>query len=187
MPWRACSLLCVSGKIDATPMRSQFALGAAAIVFVGCFCLAQQYPHSSKSQQFKSPDGTLIAVIRSMQVSEATAESRVELRTQEGHVLAKRNYASEDGEHGYGVTKASWTPDSQFFVYSLESSGGHSAWHSPVQFFSRKRNKIVSLDDALYDAVMNPQFLVSAPDHVTIELWFSKQTKTVALHLLRIP
>jgi len=55
----------------------------------------------------------------------------------------------------------------RYFVYSLESSGGHSAWHSPVQYFSRARNKIVSLDDALNDAVMNPQFLLSAPDNVT--------------------
>jgi dipeptidyl aminopeptidase/acylaminoacyl peptidase len=167
-------------------MRNSFALIVAAIVLVGYVCHAQQHPRSSKSQEFKSPDGSVVAVVRSKQVPDATAESRVELRTQEGRVIAKRDYTSEDGEHGYGVTKATWTPDSQFFVYSLESSGGHSPWHSPVQFFSRERNKIVSLDDALNDAVMNPQFLVSAPDRVTVELWFSKKTKTVALHLLRI-
>jgi len=92
-----------------------------------------------------------------------------------------RNYASADGEHGYGVAKAAWTPDSQFFVYSLESSGGHSAWLSFVQFFARKQSKFVSLDDHLNDAIMNPDFSVSAPDRVKVELWFSKQTKSVAL------
>ena len=97
-------------------------------------------------------------------------------------VLARRNYGSEDGEHGYGVTKAAWTPDSQFFVYSLESSGGHQSWHTPVQFFWRSENKIISLDDALKDAVTNPQFLLSAPDCLTVEVMLSKQTKTVSLH-----
>ena len=127
----------------------------------------------------------MVAIVRSGKALEATDESRVELRTKSGKLLAKRDYSSSDGEHGYGVTKAAWTPDSQFFVYSLESSGGHSSWHSPVQFYSRKKNSFASLDDALNDAVMNPQFTVSAPDRVTVELWFSKETRTVALSSLR--
>jgi hypothetical protein len=102
-------------------------------------------------------------------------------------MLVKLSYASEDGEHGYGVTKAAWTPDSRFFVYSIESSGGHQSWHTPVQFFSRSENKIVRLDDVLKDAVSNPQFVVSAPDHVTVELWFSKQAKIVSLGELEGP
>jgi dipeptidyl aminopeptidase/acylaminoacyl peptidase len=148
---------------------------------------AHKRTDSSQIQKLSSPDGKIVAFIRSTKAQEATPESRVELRSESGRVLARRNYRSADGEHGYGVTKASWTPDSQFFVYSLESSGGHQAWHAPVLFFSRRDNKVVSLDHLLKDSVSNPQFVVSAPDRVTVELEFSKQTKTVSLNQLRKP
>lgn len=146
--------------------------------------LAAQKRTSSHIEKFRSPDGNLIAVISSNQVPDATRESRIEIRTHTGQLLVKHNYGSEDGEHGYGVTKAAWTPDSQFFVCSLESSGGHQPWHSPVQFFSAKRNNFFSLDDKLNDAVMNPQFEISPPDRVAFELWFRKQNKTVSLSYL---
>ena len=159
---------------------------ATAILLLGVPSRAQNYTFPSHTEKFKSPDGMLVAVVLSRHALEATDESRIELQTQGGIVTARRDYTSEDGEHGYGVTKAEWTPDSQFFVYSLESSGGHQAWNSPVWFFSRKENKFLSLDYALNDGVANPEFQVSAPDRVTVELYFSKRTRTVALHRLRL-
>jgi hypothetical protein len=147
-------------------------------------CVAQRQSAPRHTQTLKSPDSTIIAEVNFAKKPEATAESRVVLRAKNGTVLAQRDYSSEDGEHGYGVTNAAWTPDSQFYVYSLQSSGGHSPWHSPVQVFCRADNKIRSLDDALNDAVMSPEFVISAPDRVTVDLYFSKQTKTVGLHQL---
>ena len=126
-----------------------------------------------------------MAVVTSTQAPEATRESLVEIRLKSGKLLARRNYFSEDGEHGYGVTKAAWTPDSQFFVYSLESSGGHQSWNSPVKFYGRRNGNIQSLDDALGDAVTNPDFSISAPDRVKVELWFSKKVLTVSLSSLK--
>jgi len=158
---------------------------AMIVVLSALLSGAQKQTAVFHTQKFRSPDGTLVAEVRSKRAPEATDESRIELRAQFGTVSAKRDYTSEDGEHGYGVTKAAWTPDSQFFVYSLESSGGHQAWHSPVWLFSRKENKFLSLDHALNDAVANPEFHVSAPDRVTVELYFSKHTRTVALHQLK--
>lgn len=163
-------------------MRLKFAILVTAVLLADC--VAQKDGFSGRTQTFKSPDGAVVAEIHFIRPPVGTSESRVVLRAQNGAVLAKHDYSSEDGEHGYGVTKAAWTPDSKFFVYSLESSGGHSPWHSPVQFFSRPDNKIRSLDDALCDAVMNPKFETSAPDIVTVELYFSKQTRTVSLHQL---
>jgi len=157
----------------------------SAVLLSALLCGGQKQTNSTQTEKFPSPDGTIIAFVRSTKAPEATKESRIELRSQDGRVLASRNYASKDGEHGHGVTKAAWTPDSQFFVYSLESSGGHQAWHTPVQFFSRSKNRIVSLDDTLEDAVTNPQVLVSAPDSVTVELMSMRQTKTVSLHDLQ--
>ena len=138
-----------------------------------------------KQQTFRSPDGALVAIVTSQTRPQATAESRIEIRKSSGKVLASQSYTSDSGEHGYGIAKAQWTPNSRFFVFSLESSGGHSAWHSPVLFFSVERNEVFSLDDALRDAVMNPQFKITAPDKVTVELYFTRKTGTVSLSTVR--
>jgi hypothetical protein len=145
---------------------------------------AQQRRAAENVKEYRSPDSAVLATVTSTKAPEATDESCVELRTSAGKLLARIDYSSRDGEHGYGVVKARWTPDSRFFVYSLESSGGHSAWHSPVQYFSCSLSKILSLDDAVHDAVMNPQFTIAAPDHVTVELYFSKEARTVSLSTL---
>jgi len=159
-------------------------LGLGLVILLGALlCTAQT--KSSQTEKITSPDGTITALVRSTRAPQTTKESRIELRSQSGRLLASRNYASKDGEHGYGITKGAWTPDSQFFVYRLESSGGHQAWHTPVQFFSRHNKRIVSLDSTLRDAVINPQFLVSAPDSVAVQLKSSGQMKTVSLRGLQ--
>ena len=150
-------------------------------LFTAMLCHAQNATNPLPVERFLSPDGTIIALVRSTKAREATIESRIELWSQRGRVLAGRSYVSPDGEHGYGITRAVWTPDSQFFVYSLESSGGHQAWHTPVRFFSRSTNEIFSLDNALKDSVIDPQFVVSAPDSITVKLQ-ATQAKTVSLH-----
>jgi dipeptidyl aminopeptidase/acylaminoacyl peptidase len=153
----------------------------SAVILTALSCHAQNQWKPGEVEKFLSPDGTITAVVQSTKAREATKESWIELRSQHGHILASRNYRSKDGEHGYGVSKAAWTPDSQFFVYSLESSGGHQAWHTRVNFFSRGTNEIVSLDKALGDAVTNPQFLIAAPDSITVDL-MSRQKQTMSLH-----
>lgn len=162
-------------------MRTRSVGTIAAVLLTALFCDAQRRTNLSQAEKFVSPDGKIVAFVWSTRVTDATSESRIELRSQVGRVLAKRNYLSEDGEHGYGVTKAAWTADSQFFVYSLESSGGHQAWHTPVHFYARTENKIISLDEALKDAVTNPQFVLGQADSVRVELMFARQTKTVSL------
>jgi hypothetical protein len=141
---------------------------------------------STSVKKYVSPDGALTAIIRSRKVPEATPESKLRVVSPTGNTLARKSYLSEDGEHGFGVVKAEWTPDSQFFVYSLESSGGHQSWHSPVYFFSRKNGRIVNLDSGLKDAVAEPEFKIAPPDKVSVALWFGKRTVTVALSSMRI-
>ena len=133
-----------------------------------CICLlvssaAEAQTSRHQIEKHRSPDNNLFALVTSNKAPEATRESRVELHSASGELLAKKDYFSPDGEHGFGLTKAAWTPDSQFFVYSLESSGGHQSWHSPVWFYSRSRDRIFSLDDALRDSVSNPVFAIHAP------------------------
>jgi hypothetical protein len=158
-------------------------LAVTALLIAALEAVAQQA--RPRIQKYPSPDKDVVAIIATTKAVEATEESSIEFRSSSGKVLGRMDYSSPDGEHGYGVVKAAWTPDSEFFVYSLESSGGHQAWHSPVHFYSRKRAQIFSLDDTLRDAVMNPQFNIEAPDKVTIELYFDKKKLTVSLSSLR--
>jgi hypothetical protein len=146
----------------------------------------QQSTAPSEVMTSPSPDRSLVAIVTYFQKGGAPGESKVELRTRSGQELAQWSYLSDDGEHGYGVAKMQWTPDSQFFVYSLESSGGHQPWHSPVQYFSRKGTRFLSLDNALGGAVMNPDFGVAAPDEVTVDLYPNKNA-SVSLSKLETP
>jgi hypothetical protein len=89
------------------------------------------------------------------------------IKTKGGKVLVSKSYGSEDGEHGFGVEKAQWTPDSNFFVYGMSSSGGHQPWRSPVHFISIRDLKIRSLDD--YAGIpADPDFKLSSPDRISV-------------------
>jgi len=177
--------------------KSQIGLAAffMSIVCVVTTGVAGQQRHSAPAQvyespgpapgRYESPDKSIIATVFPVgKPGSKSYESRVELRSKSGKVLAQHDYFSADGQHGYSIVKAAWTPDSNFFVYSLSNSGGHQPWHSPVDFYCRSQEKIFSFDDALHDAVTNPQFAVTSPDRVTVELWFSKARRTVSLSVL---
>jgi hypothetical protein len=115
----------------------------------------------AKRQSHDSPDGQLRAAV--IGAGKKGSESRVEIRTASGKLIAQASYVSSDGEHGKSVVKADWTPDSRFFVWSMENTGGHSPWHWPTSYFSRKRNRVLSLDDAV-GAITDPQFTLRPPD-----------------------
>jgi len=125
--------------------------------------------HPQVPQRYVSPDKSVVAVITP--AGPKKAESEVELRSSAGKVLFHKDYTSSDGTHGYEVMQAAWTPNSQFFIYSMEDSGGRAAWHSPTWFFSRKLNRMLSLDNALNDSVSFPNFKLIPPDEVTVTLW----------------
>jgi hypothetical protein len=80
---------------------------------------------------FLSPDKTMRAVVLPADVSLDTTpdmESRVVIRSSDGETLTSQDHSSPRGMNGHYVYGAKWSPDSQFFVYSLVSSGGHSPW-----------------------------------------------------------
>src|SRR6267143_3303848 len=133
--------------------------------------------------RFVSPDGKLVALVIHVgkEVGFENYESRVELRTKEGSLLCTVDYSSKDSEHGYGGAKAAWTPDAQFFVYSLQNSGGHSPWHTPVQFYNRRQNKVLSLDNVLGDSIAYPEFSIREPDEITVTLYFGQRQMTLRL------
>ena len=92
-------------------------------------------------------------------------ESRVDIHDTSGKLVASRNFGSPKGDQGRSVVHSAWTPDSNFFVFSTQSSGGHSPWHWNTYFYSRKKNKFALLDDTI-GAVIKPNFKVKAPDIV---------------------
>jgi hypothetical protein len=86
---------------------------------------------------FVSPDAT------------PDVESRVVIRTRSGETITAKDYSSPRGENGLYVVEAKWSPDSQFFVYSMSSSGGHSPWSYPIMVFSRQQKRIAAFSDMI--------------------------------------
>ena len=119
-----------------------------------------------KPEKYESPDGSLRAEIQSVRKKLGGApESRIEILSHDGKRIWIVKYTSSDGEHGFGVFKAAWTPDSQYFVYSLASSGGHEAGRSPLFFYDRKVERVRSFDEEV-GVVVDPDFSISPPDFV---------------------
>jgi len=122
---------------------------------------------------YQSPDGALSAQIipAKKNLLGNAYESRVEIRTEEGKLLKTADYTSEDGDHGLIVANTEWNPDSQFFIYSAYSSGGHSPWFSRVYFYNRNDNKLYDFSEASGFTVANDEFSVTAPDIVTFTVY----------------
>ena len=145
----AAALLALGAALDCRAV-------AADIVCEGHQLLPTPRPASSckdvKPLTFPSPDGLLTAVVLPVDPSlNATPdmESLVEVRASDGHTLASKDYASPRGANGYYVVQAKWTRDSQFFVYTLSSSGGHSPWSFPMAVYSRDRNAVIQFSDMI--------------------------------------
>src|SRR5262249_39508650 len=76
-----------------------------------------------------SPDKLLRAVIIPVgKKGYEGTESRIEIRSASSKTLRWKSFASYDGEHGMGVNHIEWTANSLFFVFNVESSGGHQPW-----------------------------------------------------------
>lgn len=129
---------------------------------------------AEKVKIYQSPDGKLIARISSADTK--CAESQVEVRKPNGVLIVSQDYSSSDCEHGLVIERAAWTPDSQFFVYSAYSSGGHQSWLSPTFFYERSINRISNIAEYL-PAIANTQFSLSAPDVITINIWTPLSTE----------
>jgi hypothetical protein len=149
----------------ADMLRSFSVIVSSVVVgFVGC----AQLPPKKKCSGIASPDGALCAHIVSVGKHKAPFhEDRVDIRDAKEQLVASKSFKSPDGEHGRHVAKSQWTPDSQFFVFTTESSGGHSPWHWTPWFFDRQKKNFRLLDDAT-GPVIKPEMKVAAPDWVEV-------------------
>ncbi len=121
--------------------------------------LAALVPVAALAAEFRSPDGSLVAIVS----GGGKNESSLEIKSSSGVGLAGKSYASADGNHGWVIDHGEWTPDSRFFVFSMRNSGGHQSWHSPIEFFSRNANAIESVERHASMVVTDPDFHIIAP------------------------
>jgi len=99
-------------------------------------------------------------------------ESRVVIRTSKGDTLTSKDYSSPRGANGYYVFNAKWSPDSQFFVYSMSSSGGHSPWSFPMMVYSRQKNRIAGFSDMIKgEPTVSGDFRFAGPHTVVASTW----------------
>jgi len=126
--------------------------------------------------EYKAKDGTRVVILAIRKWTREPAyksyESRVEFYSPQDEMLCALDYSSEDSEHGFGIVKAAWTPDSNYFVFSLTSSGGHQAWHAPTFFYGVRDSEIHSLDSYVDAAgISKGDFTLKSPNIVLTEVW----------------
>jgi hypothetical protein len=116
---------------------------------------------------FDAPNKKLIArnIANSATRLNGYGESVLAIIDVTGNTKAELDLTSSDQQHGYAVINASWTPDSEFFVVSTTSSGGHSPWNFPIFFYSVRMNCFGSLEDYI-GPVNVSNFKVNPPDRL---------------------
>ena len=132
-----------------------------------------------RREEFTSPDSKLVAIVVPADKMKGFAkyESRILIHRIGGAQISIQDFSSTHGDHGYGVTGARWTPDSQYFVCQMRNSGGHSPLYAPVVFWSRKTNHFYQLKAYTADST----FRIAAPDKVIVNSWPGMQPATVSL------
>lgn len=175
---------------DIKGLPSLVALGAALLTFLptdghaqvpcsGHKLLPKPRPEAScrsfVPQIYASPDQALRASVLPTDVSlyaTPDMESRVVIRTSNGDTLTSKDYSSPRGTNGYYVYSAKWSPDSQFFVFSMTSSGGHSPWSYPTMVYSRQKNLIATFNDMIDGKpTLSGSFSFSGPQTVVASTW----------------
>ena len=156
---------------------------------VGHQFLAKPRPEMScqdvKAQIFVSPDNATRAQVLPADVSlyaTPDMESRIVFRSSSGDTLTSQDYSSPRGMNGYYVAFAQWSPDSQYFVFSLISSGGHSPWSYPMKAYTLKKNLIANFSDLIGgNPTVAAEFRFIGPHTVTASTWKQPGATDVAV------
>lgn len=142
------------------------------LMLLGLFSLSPgMLLDAGETSDYPSYDGKHRARITQVRKAPKTGpENKIQLLDQKGKVLLERDYSSQSGEHGLIIEKASWTPDSEYFVYSTSSSGGHQPWQSLIFIYRRSDNVLLDAQDFLLP-VADANFTLSEPDRITLIIW----------------
>jgi hypothetical protein len=135
-------------------------------LFTGTLAIA-----ADQTKTIKSPDRKLTARISSIhKAKEGPPEFIIEVIDASGKLTARKDFTSEEGDQGLSIDRAEWSPDSQFFVFSTFSSGGHMAWQFPTYFYARRDKKIHDFADFLAP-IAEGDFVLKPPDNISITIW----------------
>ena len=119
------------------------------------------------SKAIPAPNGQATAIISG--TSKTDCEFALEILSADRRLLIHEDFHSEDREHGSCLGMAQWTSDSQFFVFSVQSSGGHQSWHTPIMFFDLKMARLLALEQFVSDPVTDINFVLTEPDQIEFE------------------
>jgi hypothetical protein len=123
---------------------------------------------------FISPDKGTHALVYPTDISlyaTPDMESRVVFRSSDGTTLTSQDYSSPRGANGYYVFHGQWSPDSQYFVFSMSSSGGHSPWSFPIKVYGVKKKLIANFSDLIGGPTVSGQFQFSGPHTLEASTW----------------
>jgi hypothetical protein len=148
----------------SVPLIEKFML--LRILFVTLLGVAPGLVRAQQPQSYESPDGILRVVITP--VSKSCPEDRLVIRKRDGALFYRKDFSSSDCEHGEGIVRGEWSPDSQFFVFNVESTGGHQPGHRPVFFYSRSENKLYRLENYI-GYIVAQDFILEAPHIIKTE------------------
>jgi hypothetical protein len=96
---------------------------AFVIVFLAAASISAMPPETPSKVEYKTKDGSRMLIIAVKKTNqEAGQESTVEFYSPQNGKLCSLNFSSEDGEHGFSVVKAAWTPDAKIGVRQNWSS-----------------------------------------------------------------
>lgn len=124
-----------------------------------------------QTSSIKSPDGKLTAKISSIQkAKDSPPEFIIEIIDANGKLTTRKDFTSDEGDQGLSIDNAAWSPDSQFFVFTTFSVGGHMAWQFPTFFFDRRDKKIHDFVDFLAP-IAEGEFVLKSPDNITLTIW----------------
>jgi len=147
---------------------------------------------SPRPVAFPSPDGALTALVipadpslyatpdmeSRVVIIKGQVKGRAKGNTRGGPeirgdaIRAAKDYSSPHGANGYYVVHARWSPDSQYFVYSLSSSGGHSPWQSPMAVYARAANEFANFSDLIGgEPTLSPNFTMTGAHRVVATTW----------------
>src|SRR5260221_9023286 len=120
-------------------------INSLCILLISSFVAMASLVRAEQPQNYKSPDDFFH--VRITPAGKICPEARLAILNRAGAVLYRKDFSSSGCEHGYVIVRGEWSPDSKFFVFNVESTGGHQPGHLPVYFYSRRENKLYRLED----------------------------------------
>lgn len=136
-------------------MRARFTV-ALALVFAATA--------EAKDLQFRSHDGRFVAVYRYAAGDPDLVES-VSFVSSAGHLLFADDFTNRD----YRPEKGQWSRSGRFFVYSLDSQGGHSPWRKPFVVADMQGRRLTR-DTEIHDGSSISEFRLSGRDTLSYKI-----------------